>query len=409
MTNAFKAVNDNGVLALRPADEAPSGLLWEQFSLPGLRFAERGKITEAGRHPEYRRVNHKDFLVEVDGISLELILGLTWHHDAAPSVQATSPSGALFTPGVGGAYRIAVGWMSALHIPDPEPGTWRVRVTGDPQHRAVRINLMARGINPAFELWACAQPFALDKPGTAKIIARPRYEGKPARGEFQVTATVLGGAGGPLKPQGDGSYAGELEVARPGVNPVRIDLRGKLEDGRSVVRMEFTTVQLGPARDPRLFVSPDRYEAGGEYSVEILIRDGRFDRLSQIRFGDGITVREFRVLSAQQARARIAVSPTAWAGDREVVGFHPEAEGLTGVTVVGAKDAKREVPGRIACLRFDDRGRLTHVVMDDGRAYPVATHDDRLQLLLEDARDGNQRVRLAVDREGRFCGITICT
>lgn len=284
-----------------------------------------------------------------------------------------------------------------------------MRVSGDPQHRAVRINLMARGINPAFELLVLSRPFALDGPDTTKIIARPRYEGKPARGEFQVTATALGGASVPLKPQGDGSYAGELEIARPGVNPVRIEVQGKLEDGCSVRRMEFTTVQLGPAHDPRLFVSPDRYQAGGEYDVEILIRDGGFDRLSQVRFGDGIQVRAFRVLSAQQARARIAVSPTTWAGERTVLTLHPEAEGLTGVTVVGTQEAKREIPGRIACLRFDGRGRLSHVVMDDGQAYPVATHDERLQLLLEGARDENQDVGLIVDREGRLCGITICT
>jgi hypothetical protein len=132
MNNAFKAVSDNGVLTLRPAEGGPSGLLCEQFSLPVLEFAIRDKPTKAAAPPEYRRIDHKDSQVEVDGISKELILGLTWHQDAAPSVDATSPSGAVFTPGVGGAYRIVVGWMSALPISNPEPGTWRVRVTGAP-------------------------------------------------------------------------------------------------------------------------------------------------------------------------------------------------------------------------------------------------------------------------------------
>lgn len=403
LTNSLKVVNDNGVLKLRPVGGTESGLLWEQFSLPttGIRSETEALFLEA-------RVNHKEFEVELDGVSNELILGLTWHQAGSPTVEATSPSGNLFKDGVGGAYLIKEGWMLALHVPQPEEGTWNVRVLGDPKFAPIRLNLMARGINPRFKLWVKAVPTSLAQAGKAKIVAEPRFEDRPAGGKLKATATVFGGKTVNLAEQQDGTFVGDVEIKSPGVNPARVEVTGKLGDGTSVDRLEFTTVQLGRASDPRLRIQPDKYEQGQAYTVDIQIRDAAFNRATQIRFGDGILVKRFIVLSDIRARAEIDVSPGAPVGGREVVTFMPDAETLAGVEVVAGEKDGRRVTGRICCLRFDAAGKLVGVVLCDGTKICVGLHDERIQKILETARGQNLAVKVYLDSQGCLTEIEIC-
>ena len=199
-----------------------------------------------------------------------------------------------------------------------------------------------------------------------------------------------------------------MEIKSPGVNPARVEVTGKLGDGTSVDRLEFTTVQLGRASDPRLRIQPDKYEQGQAYTVDIQIRDAAFNRATQIRFGDGILVKRFIVLSDIRARAEIDVSPGAPVGGREVVTFMPDAETLAGVEVVAGEKDGRRVTGRICCLRFDAAGKLVGVVLCDGTKICVGLHDERIQKILETARGQNLAVKVYLDSQGCLTEIEIC-
>ncbi len=417
MTNSLAAVNNNGMLSLRPAVGSPSGLLWEQFTLP---YQATGLVDVPTTHSTAlptQRLNHRDFEVDVDGISKEWICGLTWHQPGAPFVEATSPSGTVMQAGVGGAFAIKEGWMSALHIPNPEAGTWKVRVHGDPKWAPLRLNLMARGINPAFKFVVRASPFALSSLGATKVIATPKLDGKPADGKFDVIAHVWGGESVPLAQQSDGSFAGEVKAVRIGLNLVRVELRGEIKGGQSVQRTEYTTIQVGRARDPRIEVQPRVFQVGKRYDAEVSIHDASFDRTTQIRFGEGIVVRRFVVLNDQRAQADIQVLPDAAPGRRDVITFYPDAATLKGIEVTGKGigrapgDRSRTAggsKGRICCLRFDNAGCLEAIVLCDGRMIPLCSHDARLQSVLERARDANQRVEVFTDAQGCLTHVHVC-
>jgi hypothetical protein len=407
MTNSLQAVNNNGVLPLRPVPGAPSGLLWEQFRLPRSELSAT-TLTHAAAH----LVNHQDFEVDVDGITRELICGLTWHQPGRPSLDLVSPSGAAFAPGAPSTRLIQQGWMFSFHVPNPEAGAWRVRVHGDRRSSPIRLNLMARGINRRFLLSAEARPHAIAAPGKAEIVATPLLDGKPAAGKFEAVAVVLGGASVPLKRQPDGSYSAEVPFPDAGLNLVRVDLHGKTDAGESVHRIEFTTVQVGRPADPRLRVDPRRYEPGQTYAVDVAIQDAELGPATQIRFGAGIQVASFQVLSAREARAEIVVAPDAAAGAREVVTSHPQAETYTGIEVLGRRGPGEPPPRggeRICCLRFDASGRVVAVVLCDGSTVPVCAPSDRLQKVLERARDLGQSVVIRVDAKGCLREVDVCS
>jgi hypothetical protein len=63
--------------------------------------------------------------------------------------------------------------------------------------------------------------------------------------------------------------------------------------------------------------------------------------------------------------------------------------------------------GRICCLRFDAHGKLIGVVLCDGPTLCVH-HDDRVQRLLEYARDHDLSVTIHVDAKGCLVGVDIC-
>jgi hypothetical protein len=402
MTNSMKIVNDNGILLLRPVGRAPSGLMWEQFSLPTVHVDETGRPTK-------QRVNHEDFEVEVDAISRELLLGLTWHHAGRPSIEAQSPSGTLYRHGLNGAFEIGVGWMTALHVPSPEAGTWRVRVTGDPQYRPLRMNLMARAVSPEFDIRVEVDPFLLQPGGSSRVTATPLLDGKTAKGRFEAVLNDFAGRSWKMQAQRDGSLVAKPDFPLPGLAPLRVELQGQLENKRRVQRMEFATVQVGRPRDPRLVVEPDRFQVGRRYKVDVAISDAAFTNATQIRFGAGIDVRGFTILSALAAVAEIAVAPDAIPGSREVLSYQPDAETMTGIEI------EREPGGRgpalrgfVHALRFDAAGRLLAVLLDQEREVHVAQHAERLQRLLEGARDGNRAVSIEVDAQGLLREVQIC-
>lgn len=401
MTNSMKVVNNNGILPLRPVTRPASKLLWEQFSLPTLDLNESGA-------PVGHRVNHEDFEVEVDEISRELLLGLTWHHPGQPSIEARAPSGTLFRNGLNGAFEIGVGWMTALHVPTPEPGTWRVRVSGDPQYRPLRMNLMARSVCPEFDIRLRVDPFLLNPLQTTLVTATPLFEGKTAQGKFEAVLSDFAGHTWQMDPQQDGSLVAKVEFQANGLTPLRVELKGLLEGKRKVERLEFTSVQVGRPRDPRLTVEPDRYTAGRRYTVAVTIADAAFSAATQIRFGAGVEVKRFTVLSPLAAVAEIAVATDAVGGAREVLTYQPDAETRTGIVI--EQDSCGVPPllsGLVNALRFDARGRLIAVILDKDREICVGRHGDRLQRLLEQARDENRAISIVVDEHGALSKVTI--
>ena len=401
---ASELVSDNGILPLRPADGPASGLLWEQFSLP-RRQAVPGDTPST--HVPTQLVNHKDFEVDVDGSTQVLILGLVRYSAGESRLEATSPSGATFTLGGPGTRLVQTAKAFLFKVPGPEEGTWRVRVLGDPAGRPSVMDLLARGVFPAFKLHVKATPFQIPAPGKVKVTALPRLDGKAARGRLTATALVLGGGSFTLERQDDGSFAGPVDLARPGVAPIRVEVSGKLPSGRSIRRIEFATALVGRASDPRFTLLPGTYEQGREYTVDVDLHDARFVPASRIRFGAGIEVTAFQVLSDSAARAKIRVAGDAPVGERDVVTFNPHAESLSPVRVVAARD-EGQVSGRICCLRFDAAGNLVGIVLCDGRPVCVTLHDERIQKLLETARDRNLTVKVYVDARGCLTGVSIC-
>ena len=407
MNAAFAVVDNNGILPLNPIGEPPFGLLWEQFSLPYWALTDNAGFTPATTHVSRQRINFKDFEVLVDGSTRELILGLTWHAPGTASVQATSPSGAVFAPGTAGTRSLSYANGLALKIPNPEEGTWQVRVSGDAKQAPLVLDLMARGILREFSLQVDSEPFQIMAPGSVKVIAWPRWDGKPAEGKLTATALVLGGDLYDLERQKDGSFVGPVKIARPGMTPIRVEVQGKLEKAGSIRRIEFTAALLGRATDPRFTLNPDTYEQGGSYTVDVQLQDAQFGHASQIRFGDGIAVTSFQVLNDSEARAAIQVAADAFVGARVPVTFAPEAESFGAVKVVESRDGHGP-SGRICCLRFDAAGKLVAVVLCDGREVCVTIHDGRIQRILEAARDQNLSVKISVDGRGCLTGVTIC-
>lgn len=406
-TNAIQIVSNNGVLPLAPAGQPPSGLLWEQFSLPTAAPLPPGEIVTAVLAPQ--QVNFRDFDVLADGSTRELILALVSHaRRGEPSLQATSPSGTVFTTASVGtrSFQVANAW--ALKIPKPEEGTWRVRVHGDPKRLPLVLDLMARGVLKQFSLEAKAKPRQISEPGKVEVRAWPRWDGEPAEGKLEVVGRILGGGSFPLERQDDGSFAGIAEISRPGISIIAVAVAGTLKATRaSIRRVAFTVVLLGRATDPRFLVQPDTYEQGGEYTVALHLVDARFRRSTQIRFGDGIQVLDFEMWNDTTASARIRVAADAFVGERIPVSYHPQAESVGPVRVVEAKD-RPKIPGRICCLRFDAAGRLVAIVLCDGKEVCVKIHDERLEKLLELARDRNLSVEVHVDEHGCLTGIDIC-
>jgi len=266
---------------------------------------------------------------------------------------------------------------------------------------------MARGVHREFSLQVDSEPFQIMKPGSVKVTAWPRLDGKPAKGRLTATALVLGGDSYDLERQGNGSFVGPAKITRPGMTPIRVEVQGKLEKAESVRRIEFTAALLGRADDPRFTLSPDTYEQGGAYAVDFHLQDAQFGHATQIRFGEGIDVTGFQVLSDSEARAAIRVAPDAFVGARVPVTFAPEAESLGAVQVVESRGGGGP-SGRVCCLRFDAAGKLVAVVLCDGREVCVTIHDGRIQRILEAARDQNLSVSISVDGRGCLTGVTIC-
>lgn len=404
MTNSMKIVNNNGILALRPKGEAGAGLLWEQFALPHI---ELDPQTSTVALPTAVRRNYKEFEVECDAISKELLLGITWHHPGHASVQATSPSGTLYENGSNGAFTIEHGRLATLHVPNPEPGLWTVRVQGDPRFRPMRLNLLARGINPLFQLQVAANPQQLEQAGSVEISATPYWDAKPADGHFKVIATSFAGDSIELQRQADGRYAGTANLTHAGLMPWRIKLQGKLQSGESVHRIEFTAVQVGRPKDPRIQVTPNQYLVGNRYTVDVKLSDAEFNRLTQIRFGNGIEVKRFLVQNADSAQAIIEVAKDAIPGQREVITYNPNAETSTGVIILPGQQEPGIPAGFIEALKFNAAGQLVGIILDNGKHIKVDSHCDRLQCLLERARDSCQSVTVEVDGEGRLTCVIV--
>jgi hypothetical protein len=408
---AFAVVDSNGILPLRPTWRPPSGLLWEQFSLPMPAF-KLGAVSQAAA--SVQRVNYADFEVDVDGITRELILAVVGFRPGSPSLTATSPSGTALTHGSPGTRTLAGATVRTLKIENSEAGIWRVRVNGGDDWRPMLLDLMARGICRELSLEVHADPYLLPATGKAKVTAFPRLDGKPLKGKLTVDALVLGGGSTKLAGQADGSFTGTVELTNPGRNPIRVELKGSLEDGRTVDRVEFAVVQVGPALDPRFTVTPDTFEQGGHYTVALHLRDGQFGPASSLRMGTGIAVEHLDILNEYHAAADLRVDATAFVGTREAVLFAPMAESEGVVRVVEGQRGCGTPPGshgthqgRICCLRFDADGKLICVLLCDGPAICVK-HDDRVQRLLEAARDHNLSVKIHVDGRGCLLAVDIC-
>jgi len=406
-SNAIYIVSNNGVLPLAPAGETPTRLLWEQFSLPLRTPVVVDNLATVALSSQL--TNHKDFEVLVDGSTKELILVLVAHtRRATPGIQAVSPSGNVFDQGSAGARAFGVQNAWALKIPDPEEGTWRVRVNGDRKAQPMVLDLMARGVQKRFGFEAKAKPRRIDEPGKVTVHAIPRWDGQPAEGDFQVTALALGSGAFDLARQDNGSYAGEVEIHRPGITIIPVEIRGTLHaTGKSIGRIAYATVLMGRVRDPRFSVTPDTYEQGKEYVVSLELSDAIFKRYSQVRFGDDIRVLNFQMLNASTARAHIAVLSHSLPGEREVVTYNPQAESIRPVRVVESRDEPK-IRGQICCVRFDAAGRLIGIVLCDGKEVCVKVHDERIQKLLERARKRNLAVTIRVDSDGCLIDIEIC-
>ena len=400
-STATSLVDDNGILPLQPAGGPPSGLLWEQFSLPYRSLGASGIVTHVPL------VNYRDFEVQVDGSSKVLILGLVSHSPGNPGLQATSPGGAVFTPSTPGTHTVAVDTAMLFKIPKPEEGTWRVRVFGDEQQLPMILDLMARGVFKEFNLGISIEPFQLLEPGKVIITAKPSIGGKPARGRLRATAHVFGGATATLEPNDDGSFSGPVEILRPGINPIRVEVAGTLEDNRTIRRFEFTEALLGTAADPRFTVTPNTFEQGKSYTVELNLQNASFKGSTQVLFGSGIQTTSFERLNATVAKAHIQVAPDAFVGAREAVSYNPNAESLGSVYVVKAKDRGVHT-GYVCCLRFDAAGKLVGIVLCDGTDICIRLHSKRLQKLLEIARENNRSVKIDVDHHGCLTGVEIC-
>ena len=272
---------------------------------------------------------------------------------------------------------------------------------------------MARGACKNFKLVVSNEPFYLAERGQAKIIAFPVLDGKPAEGNLEVTAEVLGGASERLEPQNDGSYIGIAEVTRDGINPVRVEVAGTLSDGRTIHRIEFTEVLVGKVTDPRLTIKPNKFEQGRRFSVELNLIDAFFQQNSAVSFGPGINVLSFQIHGSNTAIAQIDVDETAVVGEREVVLHNPSAESQGAVAVVRRKPVDIRVPSvftatnRIDCLRFDLTGRLMAIELDDGSQIKVRPHHDRTQRVLERARDEDLSVRVQVDSDGYLLAVDV--
>ena len=393
---ALLMVNDNGTIPLKPVGRAPSGLLWEQFSLPHREPSEF-KATKS--------LNSSDFEVEVDEATDELILGPVWYAQGQASLEATSPSGKRFAPGSAECYFIARHNILSLHVPKPEAGTWPVRVTGDPKNAPLLIDLMARGVQKRFKLHAQCEPFQSAAPGPIKVVARPLLDGEPAKGHLTVDATLLGGPTVSLARQLDHSFAGTLPLPAAGTHAIVVDLKGKVDHLGAIRRMVFAQAQVGHATDPRFTLQPNTYQQGGSYSVDVTwARDGRFKDSTVLSFGEGIAVRSFARLDDLRARAVIEVDASAFVGDREVLSYDPAGESLGAVRVI----PRGGIAGEVCCLRFDAKGRLVAVILCDRTEVPVCVHDERLQKVLEAARDDGLRVTIHLDTRGCLAFVDIC-
>lgn len=407
-TNAFQIVSNNGILPLAPVGQEPSGLLWEQFSLPRIEIVVDAEVALVARAAPARRVvNFRDFEVLVDGSTKELILGLVAHARGVASIETTSPSGVTYSRTSAGTRSFAVQNAQALKVPNPEEGKWLVRVTADTGGKAMVLDLMARGVQKEFSFEVKATPRHILAPGKVKVLAWPRIDGKPAKGKLAVSARALGGSGVDLDANQDGSFSGTLEIARPGISIIVFTVEGKLATGKSIRRIAFAVVLLGRATDPRFMLSPDTYEQGQEYDVDVALFDARFKRSSQIRFGQGIQVLDFQIGGDSFAQARIRVAPDAFVGTRTPVTYNPSAESLASVRVVAGKPG-RDVTGKIRCVVFDECGNLIGVVLTDGTEVPVSCRDDKLREIVEAARDQGHSVHVERDEKGNLKRIKIC-
>lgn len=398
---ATTLVDDNGILPLQPVGGPPSGLLWEQFSLPFISSTAIGAPTHISRQ------NYRDFEVLVDGCTKVLILGLVSHSRGTPSLQATSPDGSVFTPATPVTHTVAVDTATLFKIPNPEEGTWLVRVFGDAQQLPMILDLMARGVFKEFNLGVHSEPFQILEPSKVFITVTPSIDGKPADGNLRVTAHVFGGVSAVLEPNNDGMFSGAVEITRPGINPIRVEVKGELVTNKSIHRFEFTEVLLGPAPDPRFTVNPSTFEQDHTYTVDLNIQDAGFRRSTLVLFGSGIQTTGFEMLNETVAQAHIQVAPDAFVGAREAVTYNPNAESLGAVYVVEAKDQGTHT-GYICCLRFDATGKLVGIILCDGKEICITLHDDRIQKILEKARDQNLAVKVFVDGHECLTGIAIC-
>jgi hypothetical protein len=113
------------------------------------------------------------------------------------------------------------------------------------------------------------------------------------------------------------------------------------------------------------------------------------------------------MLNSTTAQALIAVKPHAITGEREVVTYNPQAESIHPVRVIESKNGK-QIPGRICCLRFNAAGQLVGVLLCNGTRICIKLHDERIQKLLELARDKNLSVTIHVDEQGCLTDLEIC-
>jgi hypothetical protein len=394
---AHELVDDNGVLPLAAVGQPPSRLPWQQFSLPDRRSDASLELA-----------NHRVFEVYVDGCTTTLILGLVQHSKGKPTLEAISPSGETFAPGIPPTRLVRVDNALSWKIPEPKEGKWLVRVLGDPRFKPLTLDLMARGVFPEFKLHVESAPFQIMTPGKVTVSAYPRFRGKPVERNLRVTAHVPGGESYALSyDAGDGSYSAPVKISDPGITPILVEVNGKLDAGCTIRRLGFTSALVGPATDPRFALSPRAFEQGKDYTVELRLQDARFRRSTQVDFGRGIQTLGFQMLTATDGRATIRVASDAAVGPRTVVTYNPQAESTGSVRVVPAKDT-RVIEGRIRCLRFDTGGRLVAIGLGSGKDICVTVHDERLQRILESARDQNRPVRLLVDQEGCLNMVDIC-
>lgn len=393
MDLGVEALLDNGLLPF-----ALDGASFEPVRSARLSLPRRGKGSD-------QSANEQAFHFFVDGLPRELVLGLTWQRTAEPSIEVVSPSGVVYRPGSPDSRVVRLGSLLSLHVLKPEPGTWKGIVTGD-KRLPLNMNLMVRGINPAFKLLARVMPFAQSAPGISTLSVQALWNGTPALGSFHATATIPGSPPIILTQGQAGDLSASIPVTK--TTEIGIAFEGKLEGIGEVRRFTTAHAIVGNASDPVLLVSPARYGRGATYAVSVEILGENFTPQTIFQFGSGIAVTGVTLLGPSHAQVILEIANNASTGPRVVGTLKPAAETVTLVEVLARDENACKEGERICCLRFDARGHLVGLVLESGRKIAIPEHKSRLLEILRDAHERGAKVNVHLDARGGLAGVDIC-